>query len=241
MDKLQKDNSILFRKYSKAEFKKEHIEDLKRIATAAGQNPEQHANKWLDSADGLIFAIDKSTREKVGFYIYRFINENIIYLASSMILPEHQKKGIASRITKEVVKDYIVKHRIKRINRILKPIYVFFRTQNPVVYAMLKKNNIDLYPNIEAKENIDAAMKDEIIKQAEKIWPYAKLNLENFVLEGAYEKTPKLAMAHKDVQWSAVDEVNDFFKKNIHNREKSLDAQVVIGRIDIKKMIKKII
>ncbi len=227
-------------RYEKIIIKKETQHDLvgivKDIACKANQNPgEEGVLMWLSYSDYLLLA--KNQEENVvGFMLYAFWKKKIIYIVSAMILPEYQQRGILKILTKRIISSCLVRRFFCDFFNVLSPVYLFFKTQNPRVYAALYKK-VELYPSIGDNVSFSPQILEYIREQIKKHWPKAIFDEEKFILKNVLINQPFLAYDPQDVPWSIYSEVNNLFIKNLNFKEKkSMHDQVVLAKFNIKKL-----
>ena len=223
--------------------KKDYIETFRTISKLAGQDPGDHVRDWLDLAD-LIFVLEsKDTSQTIGFSVISIIDNNVLHIASTMLIPQYQKRGIGQIITRKTIEYFFVR-RIKSdrsgLLSIFKPFYVLFRTQNPSVYRKIYKRGLAIYPKLNPTQETDEKIIQIASGASKKLWPYAKFDKENFVLRNAYSLHPFLILTPNNVPWSKDEAVNVFFKKVLNLDTASLDALVVVIKINIFDLLKTI-
>ena len=211
--------------------KKDYAGSLIEISKLAGQDPKDHVYDWLDVTDLLIFAKSKNNNSAVGFSSIGFLDNNVLHIAATMIIPEYQKKGIVTILTKTAIKYFFINKR--GILEFWKPVYVLFRTQNPLVYFDFYRRNLPIYPNPKKEFKPDEKIIEIAKKNSKKLWPYAEFDDETFVLKGAYKLHPFLIINPENISWSKNESVNNFFRDRLNIDEKSEDALVTVIKVKL--------
>jgi len=215
---------------------------LEKISKSAGQNPENHIYKWINASDYLLVAKDIEEQQDVGFTMFRFLDNKVIYTGAMMINPAYQKKGIGNIFSNIIVKKFFIA-RLRNFFwnpfRALAPIYFIFRTQNPTVYYSYF-NKVELYPNPNGTDNLAEKALNIASKYVTQLWPNAKFNKKTFVLKNAYMPAPGLALRPNKISWSKNRLINEMFERKLHLKQGSLDSLVVVGKIKLITFLKNI-
>lgn len=215
------------------EEKKAHAKTLLNVSKAAGQDPKEYVYEWLRSADLFLLANSKKLNSIIGFSLsHSYENDNIIYIAATMVIPQYQKKDVATKFVKKIVKTFFLKKIKYRLEDIFLPFYLLFRTQNPSIYFDFQKYNLTLYPSFDQNVKIPKEIISIASKYAKILWPYASFDKETFVLKNAYKFHPDLALEPNHIHWSKNELINQEFKKRLNLDKKSYDALVIFVKIN---------
>jgi len=219
--------------------KEKYVKELLNISKAVGQDPEGYVYEWLKKSDLFLFAKSKKFNSPIGFTLANFYrNEDIIYIPAAMVLPQYQKKEIATKFIKKIVKIFFL-HKLKySLKDIFSPFYFLFRTQNPLIYFEFYKYNLSLYPSFNKNKKTPTKINNIASKFAKILWPYASFDKNTFVLKDAYKSCPGLIVEPNNISWSKNELINKEFKKRLNLNKKSFDALIVIVEINFFSVFK---
>ena len=160
--------------------------------------------------------VSRNSEEVKGFSAYKTFNFEdyaIVYGVGASVLRSEQGKGLYRRFNEEGIKVELRKNASNKF-------YFAARTQNPVIYASLRKMDLieKVYPNEEKTPH-------DIEEIAEKIANILGGQIDkNFVMKNAYGKC-----LYDEVQRYKDEEVNNMFD-SLLSYEKG-DALLIIGKL----------
>lgn len=196
------------------------------IAVSVNQDPGDYIDNWFKNTDYFVVAIEGDGI--VAFMGYKTLPNKFLYIVVTMVLKEYQNSGVATLMFKRMMSDFL----LHNLGNILKTQYFIFRTQNPTAYAALHRK-FELFPKVAEATQITADLQNSICTCVESIWPSVFFEKTTFVLHDAYLNYPSLAIEPEKVQWSGVESIDNMFRKVLHLDTESLDALLVVGRINL--------
>lgn len=225
----RKAQAHILKTFSKAALEKDmpdYINILHRISNETGFHPGiSSIERWLELSDTIsVVYVDG---EPVGFSTAGklFPNENLIYIAATMVSEKYQNNGFSSKLWMDSFKGSLKTN----IRCWLKPVYFTFRTQNPKLYSILQKK-IDVFPNLQNKELNDYEKK--MVKMAATtVWPNQEFDVSEMIMFNAFKETPEFLPDVTQINWSGNKQVDDFFENKLKLSKKGLDIFMILGKI----------
>jgi len=205
------------------------VGDISSITKRALGDPGDLAKKWFYMAD--ILAIARREGRIKGYAIGKYIRDTLFFFPVTMVLPQDRNKGLAMFMNYTILR-MLWRRRIKkakwRIWKWFQPLYITFRTYNPILYRAISKR-IDVVPSV--KGRIPSPQEVKIAREVANLSsPEYKFDPQTFVIEGALSSYPEL-FKNENVPWTSDRRVNEFFEKHLKLSEKKGNVFVVVGRV----------
>lgn len=211
------------------------------ITEESGQSVGEYVKNWFSVSEKLLIFREKDKNEAKGFIIFGFFEKDIMFIPALMVAKEYQDKKISSKLTKKAIKisilDNFYKFFIKKRN--LFKFYILFRTQNPKLFKIVSKK-INVFPSSDPSDFLflNDKLKNKIKTLVNKLWPQGEFDEISFVLNNAYINTPGLIIKPADVSWSGDKKIDTFMDENLGLSNFSKHSLIVVGEIDLFKILK---
>lgn len=219
----------------KEKLKKENygvINDMRNITKTILGKAGGLIDKWFYSADFLLMARRSKNQESMGFSTGRYLDNNLVLLHSSMIMPQVRHIGLAFYMNSIILRN-ILKLRLKgarwKFWRCFLPVYFGLRTPNPVVYEILSKN-LRVFPSL-TSEDPPHVIKNLAVKIAKTVSPECEFDIQKFVIKKAFSFFPELLYEVEEIPEAKDKRINDFFEQCLRLTKREGNALVVIGKL----------
>ncbi|MCM8774319.1 MAG: hypothetical protein NC820_06260 [Candidatus Omnitrophica bacterium] len=170
--------------------------------------------EWVYSAD--VIGLAYKNGELRSFSIVNYEEKNTLYLRATVVHPYDSRKGLCKFMNCICIK-YILEKKhycIWKFWRWLDVIYFVFCTANPLLYAIVSKNE-NVYPSMDKRQKISLKDEEVLLNIVKKFAPRAKYDIETSVLKEDLKSYPSLIYEEKSISWSDDKKVNDFFETTL--------------------------
>ncbi len=206
------------------------INDLRSITEQAGQYPDDVVYKWFENAEALLVVRDEG--KNVAFAITNHFHVNIVYFKVTMVIKPYQTRKLGKFIGYYLLRQFYLWRLRKLIffpEKLFKPFYFIFRTQNPILYYTWSKH-LEIYPSFSTDEIPDGIKRvaEHFVKF---IWPHSNFDSATFIIKDAYAENPGLRYTPENVPWSKHKDIDSLFERKLELSKDSKDALLLIGKI----------
>ena len=205
------------------------INDIKFLTKEALGDPKDLAEEWFHLSDILVIA--RREGKIRGYAIGKYVRDTLLFFPVTMVSPQDRNKGLAMFMNYTILTT-AWRRRIKeagwKIWKWLRPLYIAFRTYNPILYKAVGKR-IDVVPSIRGRT---PSLQE--IKIATEIANLSSLGCkfdpQTFVIEGALSPYPELFKS-ENIPWSLDKKIDEFFERHLKLTEEKGNVFVVVGKI----------
>ena len=185
--------------------------------------------KWVHLADFIIEARDEANNLRAFFMASR-IDDNIIYVITTMIDKDIQNSGIASLMLRKFLVHHI------RSTKLIGRTYLVFRTANPSLYEKVYKKFVTFpdYRRDRGPTDRETGIFDTIVK---KLKVESKLDRRNFVVFEANKNYPALTYDVDSIPWATNNKINKYIDGLLGLSARKGNALVVVCSFGIVKKI----
>jgi hypothetical protein len=190
---------------------------------------ERIGDSWFDRVDRLLLVLDRDG-EVVGWTSYRRLRlagTRALYMDTTGIVPEHQRHGLIPTIQSRVVLRTL-------LARPLRPLYVVYRTRNPVVWRGLRGHLGDesVAPPFSGEvqgwaSNLAIALQGYLAEPGD-------LDPQTLVVRGAYAGRGGALYGESEAPHSGDPDADAFFEERLEPD----DALLIIARTTLMGMVR---
>lgn len=187
--------------------------------------------KWLLGGDVTVFAYKGNFL--VGFASAAFVDDNIINFTVTIVDKDYRNKGIASGLNRRILKYYFSNEKI-----IFKPLFIAFRTMNPLLYQRFYAKMSSTFPDYKNRNRSASQAEIAVFKKVTKYFSQGHQSDERkFIIFNATKDFPQLNYKKNSIPWSNNEIINKMFEKELHLAEGRGDAFLVVGSLSVVKKI----
>jgi hypothetical protein len=190
---------------------------------------ERIGDSWFDRVDRLLLVLDRDG-EVVGWTSYRRLclaGTRALYMDTTGIVPEHQRHGLIPTIQSRVVLRTL-------LARPLRPLYVVYRTRNPVVWRGLRGRLGDESVAPPLSSEVQGWASSLAIALQNYLAEPGDLDLQTLVVRGAYAERGRALYGEAETPHSGDLEADAYFEERLEPD----DALLIIARASLTGMVR---